>query len=531
MAETGRRIAVATAANRPSLVYPVGRLDAMLTTAASSYPDRLAICSATRELRYRDFDRAVDRLAAGLRSRFSGAAVALTSVLDPDFAVAYYAVARSGNRVVIVNPLLPAEVLTHVLGVSGAVMLFATPALAGRLAGVRDRLPRLADVLLIGPDAAAGQETLSRFVASSPAEPLGGTPAVAEDDVAVVQFTSGTTGLPKGVLLSHRNVTVNAAQVAAAHHVTGSSVTFNYLPTFHPMHLNSAVCAGATQVLCDSRDVVDSVRMANRYGATHYYSLPVRLARLAVDPRLAGLRFETVTVIASGGSALSARATTRLAEHFAVPVIQGYGLAETSPLTHSDDPRRPQLSSVGQPVADTECRVVDVDSGRVVSTGEMGEVQVRGPQMMVGYLHQDEPATDPDGWLATGDVGHLDEDGRLYLVDRIKDTFKCDNWLVAPSEIERVLERHPAVRECVVVDLPHEFSGAVAAAFVVLRPEADAADRPALAAGISAFVNEAVASYQHLHHVAIVDEIPRSANGKIQRRDLRAAMLAHHDGR
>ncbi|MEV4846293.1 class I adenylate-forming enzyme family protein [Micromonospora matsumotoense] len=535
MAETGRRVAVATAANRPSLVYPVGRLDAMLTTAASSYPDRLAICSATRELRYRDFEQAVNRLASGLRSRFSGAAVALTSVLDPDFAVAYYAISRSGNRVAIVNPLLPAEVLTHVLSISGAAMLFATPALAGRLAAVRDRLPQLTDVLLIGPDSPADASgegmALSRFVASLPPEPVASTPAVAEDDVAVVQFTSGTTGLPKGVLLSHRNVTVNAAQVAAAHHVTGSSVTFNHLPTFHPMHLNSAVCAGATQVLCDSQDVVDSVRLANRYGATHYYSLPVRLARLAVDPRLPGLRFETVTVIASGGSALSARATTRLAEHFAVPVIQGYGLAETSPLTHSDDPRRPQLSSVGLPVADTECRVVDVDSGSVVSTGEMGEVQVRGPQLMVGYLHQDEPATDADGWLATGDVGYLDEDGRLYLVDRIKDTFKCDNWLVAPSEIERVLERHPAVRECVVVDLPHEFSGAVAAAFVVPRPEADAADRPALAAEISAFVNAAVAPYQHVHRIAIVDEIPRSANGKIQRRDLRAAMLAHHNGR
>ena len=457
-------------------------VDDLVRTAAASYPARVAVVGADRALTFAELDAEVTAFAAALRAELGAAraVVAVTSALRPEFAVAYYGVIRSGNIVLPVNPLLRKEGLKHILTVSKARkhITFAT-----ELPRSDGPLPALASI---------------------------------RDDTACIQFTSGTTALPKGVRLTHRNLTTNAAQIARAHRLGPESVTVNHLPTYHLMHLNSAVFAGATQVLCAEPDPVLSVELANRHRATHYYSLPVRLGRLAADPRLPGLSLDTVEVIASGGSALPPGSATKLGEHFGVPVIQGYGLAETSPLTHSDGPERPKVGSVGPAVTGTECRIVDLDSRKVLAAGERGEVQVRGPQLMAGYLDADVDEVTEDGWFNTGDVGQLDEDGYLFLVDRIKDVFKRDNWLVSPSEIEQVLQRHPAVTECVVVDYPDELSGAVANAFVV--GESATADE------LMEFVNGQVPYFKRLEHVLIVPAIPRSANGKIQRRDLRARL-------
>jgi long-chain acyl-CoA synthetase len=287
------------------------------------------------------------------------------------------------------------------------------------------------------------------------------------------------------------------------------------------MHMNSAIAAGALQVLCHGPDFADAVATAHRHAATHLYSLPVRLIRGAEN--LSGLRLPPGCAIGSGGSALPARVARKLSEHFDVPVFQGYGLAETSPLTHSEGPEQPAPGSVGHPVPGTECRIVDLDSGAPLGPDGVGEVQVRGPQVMLGYLRADGTLDrtgiiDADGWLSTGDVGRLDPAGRLFLVDRIKDVFKCDNWLVAPSEIEAVAEGHPAVREAVAFDVPDEFSGAVAAAYVVLTG-GDAAT-------VESYVNDRVPYYQRLRRTVAVDAIPRSPNGKVQRRELRYAMIA-----
>jgi long-chain acyl-CoA synthetase len=218
----------------------------------------------------------------------------------------------------------------------------------------------------------------------------------------------------------------------------------------------------------------------------------------------------------SGGSALPPALSKVLSTHFGVPVGQGYGLAETSPSTHFERLDHPKPGSCGVLVPGTECRIVDVATALVVPAGELGEIQVRGPQLMRGYLGADTPATDPDGWFATGDVGYLDEDGYLFLVDRIKDVFKCDNFLVAPTAIERVAVEHPQVAECVVVDRPDPVHGAVACALVVpAHPGADA-DK------IAADVNDKLPYYEHLHSVTLLERIPRSVNGKISRRDLRS---------
>ncbi|MES4905959.1 MULTISPECIES: AMP-binding protein [unclassified Streptomyces] len=520
------------------------RLDGLPATAARAHPTRTALVWGTNapgqeaaELDFAGLDLRVSRAAYAMRRLLPGrerAAVAVASVLHPDFAVAYYAAARSGNVVAVVNPLLREEALLHTLSVSEARLALVDAGLYARLAPVRDRLPALREVVLIGPvepGAPPGVPRLDDVL--EPRTPAGPPGAVGPDDVVCVQFTSGTTGLPKAVRLTHRNLVVNAAQIAEAHRVGHGSVALNHLPTYHPMHLNSAVFAGATQVLCAAPDPIDAVEAANRHSATHFYSLPVRLARLArlaADPAraraLEGLRLATVRQIASGGSALPVRDAARLAERFGVPVFQGYGLAETSPLTHSDDPGRPVPGSVGRPVAGTECRVVDVERRTVLAPGEVGEVQVRGPQVMKGYLGgPDGTGLEDGGWFSTGDVGRIDEEGRLFLVDRLGDTFKCDNFLVAPTEIEQVLLGHEQVREAVVFGLPDPARGALAAALVVLQPDAGGPDdgRPA---AIAAAVADQVPYYQRLHHIEAVEAIPRNANGKVRRRALRDALMA-----
>jgi long-chain acyl-CoA synthetase len=338
--------------------------------------------------------------------------------------------------------------------------------------------------------------------------------------VACLHFTSGTTGRPKAVRLTHRNLLVNARQITVAHGLDHSSVTVNHLPTFHPMHQNSALLAGATHVLCGSPDPVASVQEANLRRATHLYSMPFRLARLAADERLPQLRLETVTRIASGGSALSPEAAGRLSEHFAVPVFQGYGLAETSPLTHSDDPVLPVHGSVGRPVPGTRCRVVDVETRQELPAGSPGEVQVSGPQVMRGYVGRpDLPVGGLGGWLSTGDIGRIAEDGRLFLVDRSDDVFKYHNWLISPTEVERALARHPLVVDCVVFGRPRPPDGSVPHALLVLRPGVDAEVEEALRE-VCAQANARLAYFQQVRFAQAVESIPRSPNGKVRRRAL-----------
>ncbi|MEU5940790.1 AMP-binding protein [Micromonospora sp. NPDC047548] len=504
------------------------RVDDLLRRAAERTPSRLAVRSPAGDLTYRDLDERVTACASALHPVVGGpgGVVALALALDPVFPTAFFGIVRAGGVAALVNPLLREEALAHVLRLAGARAVIATPVMAERIERVRDRIPELDTILLTRrpsdvTDELSGLTDLEELVGAASSAPPPAAPPADPDALAVLQFTSGTTGLPKGVRLSHRNLSVNAAQTAHAHRVTSTSVLFDHLPTFHLMHLTTPIAAGATLVLWPDDDLVGSVDAAAEFGATHYYSLPMRLSQLAVDPRLPGHGVPTLEAVLSGGSGLPALATNALAAHFGVPVVQGYGLQETSPLTHCDSLDRPRLRSCGTPVAGTECRVVDVETRAVLPVGAKGEIQVRGPQLMLGYLDGgNSRCLDPDEWFSTGDVGYVDTDGYLFLVDRIKDVFKCDNWLVSPTEIEDVLRTHPAVADCVVVDVPDPHSGAVALGVVL--PKRSAVDRQELIA----FVAERLPYYQHLRAVEFVGEIQRSPTGKVQRRDLRSRVLS-----
>ncbi|ASW54609.1 class I adenylate-forming enzyme family protein [Plantactinospora sp. KBS50] len=517
-------------ADRPSLDYPAIPVDGLLRRAAQRWPERTAIQAGEARISFAELDGAADRAAAAITRRVGGPGrrCAITTVLSPLFAGAFYGIARSGNVAVSVNPLHRPEAMVGTIAASGAVLVLADPRTAARLAPFADRLPpivALEELAAPAPDPAGMSAASAGGAADTPPDTLPDTPAAGAEDVACLHYTSGTTGEPKGVLLTHRNLVVNAMQTVQAHGLDTGAVAFNGLPAYHLMHLNAAVCAGATQylygapALLGTGTVGESVRAAVRVGATHYYTLPVLLSMLAGAPDLDQLSSGPLRGMFCGGSALPEPVARRLGAHFGIPVLQGFGLAEASSMTHLDRPDRPRPGSAGVPAADTGARVVDVESRAPLEIGQVGEIQVRGPQLMAGYA-DGTPGVDPDGWFSTGDVGRIDADGHLYLVDRLKDVFKCDNELVSPSELERVLATHPAVRDCAVVDRPDPLHGAVPVALLVLDVPVTA-DADEVADSVLAYANGRLAAFQRIVTARVVETVPRTPIGKIARRALR----------
>ncbi|MEV0414662.1 class I adenylate-forming enzyme family protein [Streptomyces sp. NPDC050448] len=519
----------------PRFVYPELPLDGLLRRAAVRDPAGRAIRTATRTgmattVTFAELDSQADRFASYLEHTCGrrGARIGVANVLDPVFAAAYYGTVRSGNTVVLVNPLIKETGLVHVLRTAAVEVAFVPAATAELLVKLGDRLPDLRSVVVTdAPDGVVPGDALPLAAALDSAPERTDLPgAVDLDGDACIQFTTGTTGLPKGVRLTHRNLVANAAQTAAAHDLGSDSVTLNHLPLYHVMHLNSGVYAGACQVLCTDPDPVASLAVAAQAQATHYYGLPARLHLLARDERLtddfpAGRR---LTAVLSGGTALSPTAARTLSARLGVPVIQGYGLAELSPLSHCQDPHHPKSGSVGPAVPGTECRIVRIGTRTPLDVYATGEVQVRGPQVMAGYLDDSSPSPlDEDGWFSTGDVGYRNEDGELFLVDRLGDVFKYDNELVSPSAVERVVGADPHVAECIVAGWPDPVHGEVVWTGIVLRdPTA-----PGLLDVIDSVVERANGSlnwFEQIRRVEVIDAVPRNHVGKPERRTLRHSL-------
>ncbi|MCX5381176.1 class I adenylate-forming enzyme family protein [Streptomyces sp. NBC_00091] len=522
----------------PIFRYPELPLDGLLRRAAVRDPAACAVRSAHGLRTFAELDARADRFAAYVEHTLGrrGARVGVANTLDADFAAAYYGTLRGGSTVVLLNPLIRAAGLRHVCEDAGVEIAFVPTATAEQLVKMADRLPLLRAVVVTdAPDGIVPSDALPLSVALDGAPPFApGAPAPFDPDTeACVQFTTGTTGRPKGVRLTHRNLVANAVQTAAAHRLDADSVTLNNLPLYQPMHLNSAVYAGACQVLCACPRPAAALDLADRTGATHFYTLPARLHQLAADIRFAegpgGAdlpdpvpgRPGRLTVVLSGGSALAPADARLLAGRLGVPVLQGYGMAELSPLTHSQRPDAATGSgTVGAPVPGTECRIVDPLTGTPLGPAETGEVQVRGPQLMAGYLGESGPPADAEGWFSTGDAGRLGPDGELFLADRLDDVFSYDSELVSPTAVEAVLAADPRVGDCVVVGWPDPVHGAVVWLGIVLaHPTA-----PGLLDVLDSIVEEAnaqLAPHEQIRRVEVLDAVPRSPTGKPERRSLR----------
>jgi acyl-CoA synthetase (AMP-forming)/AMP-acid ligase II len=499
----------------PDVDVPDVTLTAFVLEQAEARGDRPALIDGPtgETLTYAELVRQVRSLAAGLAERGIGRGdvVALCAPNAPVYAVVFHAVTALGAVVTTVNPAYTADEMGFQLRNAGAKLAVVAEPFADRA-----REAGAEDVLVLGD--AAFEELLT----ADPSAPL--PDAADPGDLLALPYSSGTTGLPKGVMLTHRNVVANLCQIRAVQTLGEEDTVVGVLPFFHiygmTVIMNQALRTGATVVTMPRFDLDGFLDLLERHRATKVHLVPPIILALARHPSVEGRDLSSLKWINSGAAPLSAELAAACAERLGCLVVQGYGLTETSPVTHAvpveRDENRP--GSIGPPIPSTECKVADLLDGRDLGPGEDGEVWIRGPQVMQGYLGDEEATAstiDADGWLHTGDIGHADEDGWFYLVDRLKELIKVKGFQVAPAELEALLLEHPGVADAAVVGSPDEEAGEVPKAFVVPAGGADLdVDE------LQAFVAERVATYKQVRRVEVLDEIPKSASGKILRRVL-----------
>ena len=423
----------------------------------------------------------------------------------PEFAVVFHAALQRGGVVTPVNPALTPGEIGRQLDDARARYVITSPELAPTVSEASGQ----ARVLLVGTSDLRGPA-----FAPEPSAP---------GDVATLPYSSGTTGFPKGVMLTHRNLAANIVQVEGVFRCGEDDVLLAVLPYFHiyglTVNMNFALARGATVVTMARFELAAFLETIERHRVTRAFLVPPILLALAKHPLVDRHDLSSLQVIVSGAAPLDEGIARAAAARLGCRVVQGYGLTETSPVTHLP-PEGPGMDakpgSVGPPIPGTDCRVVDIESGEPLPPGGDGEIVIRGPQVMRGYLRDaaaTDAAIDGEGWFHTGDIGHVDADGWLYLVDRLKELIKVRGLQVAPAELEAVLQAHPAVADAAVVPSPDRHGGEVPKAFVVLREEADLDE-------LRAYVADRVARHKRIRRIEAVEEIPRSPSGKILRRVL-----------
>jgi long-chain acyl-CoA synthetase len=490
-----------------------------LTRSAGSQPDRVAIRLGDRSLRYAELAAASAAVAGLLRSRgvAPGDGVGLMLPNLPQFPALYYGILRAGAVVVPMNPLLKAREVAYHLGDSGARVLFAWSGAGSEPADGAAR----AGAELVAVDPATFSDVLAT------AAPV---PEVVErrpEDTAVILYTSGTTGQPKGAELTHGNLAQNAEVVLRdLIDLTPDDVLFGGLPLFHSFGqtctMNAAVAAGACVTLLPRFTPAEALATVAAHRVTVFCGVPTMYGALLGVPERERYDLSTLRVCISGGAALPVDVLRRFEEAFGCMVLEGYGLSESSPVASFNHPGRERKpGSIGTPIAGVEMRVVD-SAGSDVPPGEVGEIAIRGHNVMKGYWRRPEATAEaiPDGWLRTGDMARVDGDGYFFIVDRKKDLIIRGGYNIYPREIEEVLYEHPAVAEAAVVGTPHPELGEEVVALVTLEPDATATPKE-----LRDHVKDQVAAYKYLRRVWIVDQLPKGPTGKILKREIRVPTL------
>ena len=340
--------------------------------------------------------------------------------------------------------------------------------------------------------------------------------------MVVLPYSSGTTGLPKGVMLTHRNLVANMLQSTCALSIGEGDTILGVLPFFHiygmVVIMNLGLYRGATIVTMPRFDLEQCLQIMQQYRVTFANVVPPIVLAFAKSPLVDKYDLSRLHTVFSGAAPLSESVATAASARLGCRVVQGYGLTETSPVTHATrvDAAPAKAAGIGPPVPNTEAKVVDVVTQAELGPRQEGEICVRGPQVMKGYLNRPDATAamlDADGWLHTGDIGYADEDGCFFIVDRLKELIKYKGMQIAPAELEAVLLSHPAVADAAVIPIPDEECGEVPKAFVVLKGEATPDE-------IMAYVAERVAPYKKLRALEVIDQIPKSPSGKILRRVL-----------
>ncbi|ABV92002.1 putative Acyl-CoA synthetases (AMP-forming)/AMP-acid ligases II [Dinoroseobacter shibae DFL 12 = DSM 16493] len=453
--------------------------------------------------------------AGGLRARGIGPGdvVAIMAPNMPDYATAFHGAAFAGATVTTLNPTYTTEEAAHQLRDSGAQMLVTVPAFAD-LAAEAVQGTGVTETVMMGTTGPGSLEALF-------GPPLAAQVAVdLARDIVVLPYSSGTTGLPKGVMLSHRNLVVNVDQTAEIIGITVQDVTVGFLPFFHiygmTVLMNCYLSRGAAVVTMPRFDLEQFLSLCQTHRPRQLYIAPPVALALAKHPMVDDYDLSGVEFILSGAAPLGGDVAEAVGRRLGVEMVQGYGMTEMSPVSHFTPPGQNVPGSVGPTAPSAESRIVDPETGEDAAEGE---VWVRGPQIMQGYLNRPDATAETvtrDGWLKTGDLGRFDEAGNLFITDRVKELIKVSGFQVAPAELEAVLLTHPAITDAAVIGVPDDSAGERPMAFVV-RSDPDLSE-----GAVIAHAAEHLAHYKRIARVAFVEAVPKSASGKILRRLLRA---------
>ena len=485
-----------------------------------------------RAISYAELAELVGRVAAALAARGlgKGDVCAIFSPNCVEYALAFHGVVSAGGVVTTINPLCTTEDIAHQLADSRAKFLLTAPECLAKATAAA----QMSDVreLFVTGAGAAGATPFAALIEHDERAPT--VEIDPRADLAALPYSSGTTGLPKGVMLTHHNLVANLCQIEGTAHVRGDDTLICVLPLFHiygmQVIMNTGLRAGATIVMLPRFDLADVLRAVETYRVTFAHFVPPIMLALVRQPLVADYDLSSVKTVFSAAAPLSAELARECAARLGCFVKQGYGMTECAPATHMQphDPANPRYDSVGWCVPNTECKLLDGETGAELGPQARGEICVRGPQVMRGYLNNaaaTAQTVDADGWLHTGDVGYADDDGNFYVVDRVKELIKYKGFQVAPAELEALLLTHPAVADVAVIPCPDEEAGEVPKAFVVLKDGHAPTPKDLLA-----FVAARVAPYRKVRRVEFVAQIPKSASGKILRRLLRERERGRDEG-
>ena len=467
----------------------------------------------------------VETIAGALAERGIGAGdvVGLFAPNTPYYAAVFHGVLRANAIVTSANSLYTPGELAHQLADSGARMLITVSAFLDRAAAAAAEVG-LPEEAIISLDPAEGYASLIDLLGTTtPAPPQ----TVGPGDTAVLPYSSGTTGRAKGVILTHRNLVANLAQFAELNSVSSASTILAVLPFFHiygmTVMMNNGINKRATVVTMPRFDLAEFLRIIAEHRVNYVYIAPPIAVALAKHPIVDNYDLSSVGIIFSGAAPLDAELGHAVAKRLDTRIRQGYGMTELSPVSHSmrEEDDDADLNSVGVALPNIVCKLVDPDTGREVGPGERGELWVKGPNVMAGYLNNPEATAitlDDDGYLHTGDVATVTEDGVFTIVDRVKELIKYKGYQVPPAELEALLLTNDRIADAAVIGVRDAEGEEVPKAFVVRQPTA--ADLTA--DEVMTFVADRIAPHKKVRVVEFIDEIPKSGSGKILRKDLRA---------
>jgi long-chain acyl-CoA synthetase len=530
--------------------YPEIPLFELLDVSAEKHPNATAIIFQDKAITYSELKEQVDRFATALQKMGveSKDKVALFLPNIPQFVISYYGALKAGAIVTAISPLYKEREVKHQIDDSGAETLVVLDLLYPAVENIKDEtglkriivtgfgeyLPSLKRILgsLLGKipthkvEMGDGMYQFQNLIKEYPQNP-NPIEVNPKEDLALLQFTGGTTGLPKGAMLTHHNLVSNAYMCNAWMSTEeGAEVHVNVLPLYHiygmTVTMNNAIASASTMILIPRFDAKEVLSSIQKYKASVFGGVPSLYGALINQPDISSYDLSSIKFCISGASPLPPEVQKKFMELTGGVLVEGYGLTEASPVTHAnpldDTLETVKIGSIGLTWPDTEAKIMHEASGVELPVGMVGELAIKGPQVMKGYWKDPEETAVvlKNGWLYTGDYAKRDEDGYFYIVDRKKDLIKYKGYSVFPREIEDVIYEHPAVKVAAVVGIPDEESGEMPKAFIVLKEGTEATEEELIE-----FVRERVAPYKRVRAVEFREELPMTLVGKVLKKDLR----------